>query len=117
MADPYIAGETIDDLMRHVIEEILSRGENIDPTKGKAKELAVVLLELTNPRARLSRTETRGRPFSCIGELCWYLARRKDLSFISYYISEYSKSADGDEIFGGYGPRHLKCTLNNQPNV
>ncbi|MBI3365987.1 MAG: thymidylate synthase [Ignavibacteriae bacterium] len=91
--------------MRSVFEELFLRGDRINPSKGPAAELAGVLLEITNPRARLSRTETRGRSISCLGELCWYLAKTNDLGFISYYIPEYRKSADGDVIFGGYGPR------------
>src|SRR5690242_5654067 len=96
---------TLDDLMRAVFEEILNNGEEIRPTKGAAREINGVLLELTNPRARLSRTETRGKPYSCLGELCWYLAKTNDLDFISYYIPAYRQYADGEEIFGGYGPR------------
>jgi thymidylate synthase len=33
------------------------------------------------------------------------LARTNDLGFISYYIPAYVKFADGNIIFGGYGPR------------
>ncbi len=91
--------------MRSVIEQILAHGGRIYPTKGEAVELTGVLLEVTDPRARLSRTETRGKLYSCLGELCWYLAKTNDLSFISYYIPPYRNYADGDEIFGGYGPR------------
>ncbi len=105
MGGPYFPGKTLDDVMRSVIEEILSNGDPIHPTKGAAKELTGVLLEITDPRARLSRTETRGKPFSCLGELCWYLAKTNDLGFISYYLREYNRYADGDKIFGGYGPR------------
>jgi thymidylate synthase len=105
MARTYIAETTVDDLMRAVIEEIQRHGERISPTKGDAVELTGVLLELTNPRARLSQTETRGKPYSCLGELCWYLAKTNDLSFIFYYLPQYKKYADGNEIFGGYGPR------------
>lgn len=123
MACSYIPGVTLDDLMRSVIEEIQAHGDPIHPTKGGPKgavELTGVLLELTDPRARLSRTETRGKPYSCLGELCWYLAGSKELGFISYYISEYKKYADGDEIFGGYGPRLLNWGgggLNQLANV
>jgi thymidylate synthase len=102
---PYFLGETLDDVMRDAISAVLHQGHSIDPRKGKARELIGVLLEISNPRARLSQTETRGKPFSCLGELCWYLARNKNLNFISYYISAYEESADGNEIFGGYGPR------------
>lgn len=105
MAVSYFPGPTIDDVMRSVIVEIQAHGELTYPTKGNALELTGVLLEVTNPRARLSRTETRGKLFSCLGELCWYLAKSKDVAFIAYYIPKYSDDADGDEISGGYGPR------------
>ena len=105
MVLPYFSGETLDDLMRWVFEQILEEGQEIHPTKGSARELSGVLLELTNPLARISRTETKGKPFSCLGELLWYLAQSKDLSFITYYLREYRSYADGQEIFGGYGPR------------
>jgi thymidylate synthase len=118
MADACFSNKTLDDVMRSVIEEIFSHGDRIYPTKGEALELSGVLLEVTNPRARLSRTETRGKLYSCLGELCWYLARSKDLVFISYYIPPYKESADGDEIFGGYGPRLFNWKgLNQVTNV
>lgn len=105
MANAYFCAETLDDGMRAVIEEIQTNGHRIHPTKGPAAEITGVLLEISNPRARLSRTETRGKPFSCLGELCWYLAKSDNLGFISYYLPEYKNYADGDVIFGGYGPR------------
>ncbi len=106
MDDPYyFSASTLDDIMRFVMEGLQTHGELIKPRKGHAKELIGVLLELKNPRARLSQTEIKGTPYSCLGELCWYLARSKQLEFIYYYIPKYCESADGDEIFGGYGPR------------
>lgn len=33
------------------------------------------------------------------------MAKTNKLEFISYYIPAYKQYADGDEIFGGYGPR------------
>lgn len=105
MTGPYFSGQTLDDVMRSVIEEIQARGGPINPSKGPAIELTGLLLEITNPRARLSRSETRGKPFSCLGELCWYLVKTDQLGFISYYIPGYKEFADGNEIYGGYGPR------------
>jgi thymidylate synthase len=105
MADTHLRGQTLDDLMREAIQEIQSNGERIEPTKGWCTEVTGVLLELTNPLARVSRTETRGKPFSSLGELCWYLAKTNDLGFIEYYIPEYKKSAELGLIHGGYGPR------------
>ena len=97
--------DTLDDLMRGVFDTLLSNGNRISPTKGVATEHTGVLLELRNPRARLSRTETRGKPFSCLGELCWYLSGSDDVGFIEYYIPGYRTYANGDQIFGAYGPR------------
>ncbi len=105
MAEPYFSGKTLDDVMRTVIEEILAHGDPISPSKGPANELRGVLIEITEPRARLSRTESRGKIFSALGELCWYLARTNDVRFIEYYIPTYVESADGNKVFGGYGPR------------
>jgi len=113
MPYPYFSGETLDDVMRSVIEEIQSRGERIHASQGWCTELTGSLLELTDPRARLSRTETRGKPFSCLGELCWYLAGTSDLGFISYYLP-YGAYADGDVVFGGYGPRLFSWKGQNQ---
>lgn len=100
-----ITADTLDDLMRYVFELIKEHGEQIEPSRGSATEITGVLLELTAPRARLSRTDTRGKPFSCLGELCWYLARTNEAEFISYYIPQYSREAEEGRIFGGYGPR------------
>jgi thymidylate synthase len=105
MASSYLRGETLDDVMRLVIEAIQSHGERINPSKGGCTELTGVLIELENPRARLSRTETRGKLFSSLGELCWYLSKTNDLEFISYYIPHYCDYADGNILYGGYGPR------------
>lgn len=110
----YLSGRILDDVMRRVIERVFESGTHIDPTKGPARELTGILLELRNPRARLSLTETRGRPYSCLGELCWYLAKRKDAEFISYYIPAYNDYANGKEIYGGYGPRLFEWKGINQ---
>ncbi|MGH9906149.1 MAG: thymidylate synthase [Pyrinomonadaceae bacterium] len=92
----------------------MSHGEPINPSQGPCKELRGVLLELTNPRSRISRTETRGKPFSCLGELCWYLAQCNELEFIRYYIRQYEESADGGFVIGGYGPRLFDWKEMNQ---
>ncbi len=105
MAESYFRGPTLDDVMKSVIEEIIANGMRINPSKGSCTELTGVLLEIENPRARFSRTETKGKPFSSLGELCWYLAKNNDLGFIYYYLPAYKEYADGDYIYGGYGPR------------
>lgn len=102
----YITEETLDDILRRVFDKLLRSKNRINPTRGEATELTGVLLQITNPRARLSRTEIKGKLFSCLGELLWYLAKTKDLRFISYYVSRYrDESDDGRTVYGGYGPR------------
>lgn len=111
---PYFTGPTLDDVMRATIKEIQRRGGSNCATKGPNKELTGVLLEILQPRARLSRTETRGKPFSCLGELCWYLSGTNDVDFISYYISDYKRHAEDSKIYGGYGPRLFRHEGINQ---
>ena len=87
--------------MRWAFEQIELHGQPNKSTKGNNRELAGVLLEITDPRARLSRTETRGKPFSCLGELFWFLAKTNEVSFIEYYIREYQQLAEDGAIYGG----------------
>ena len=94
-----------DDLMRVSIEHLIASGEAISPRKGAARELQGVTLELTNPRRRLSRSETRGHIFSALGEFCWYLSGSNALEPIAYYLPFYRNFADGEHVYGGYGPR------------
>lgn len=102
----FINGDTVDDLLKKVFKEILDNGTEVEPTKGKTKELSGVLLKLTNPLGRLSRTEGKGTIFSCLGELLWYLSGSNQLDQIQYYIQHYHQySDDGKTIFGGYGPK------------
>lgn len=108
------SGETIDDVMRMVIEEITAHGEHIEPTQAPCTELIGVLVEITNPRARLSLTETRGKPFSCLGEFCWYLAASDELAFVEHYIPPYAKHADEGRVVGAYGPRWFNWRESNQ---
>jgi thymidylate synthase len=102
----FIKEDSVDDLMRRVIGSVLQSQDRISPKKGPARELFGILLELTNPRARLSTTETRGKVFSCLGEFVWYMAGSDNLSFITHYIKHYEKSSDDKlTVFGAYGPR------------
>jgi thymidylate synthase len=108
MKKPYFRARTVDDLLRHALKDIEKYGEPIKASKGQTREITGVVLELTNPRARLSRTESRGKPFSCIGELCWYFNGTDETSFIVHYLTHYKKADEGGHIFGAYGPRLFK---------
>jgi thymidylate synthase len=102
----YITARTLDDLLRRVFEKLLTGKDRIKSIKGANTELTGVLLKITQPRARLSRTEIKGTLFSCLGELLWYLAKTNALEFVAFYLPKYEKSSDdGKTIYGGYGPR------------
>lgn len=111
----YVRADSLDDLLAKVYRQILARGTRIEPTKGPAREIYGTLLRLSAPRLRLSRTESRGILFSCLGELLWILAGSSALDFIEHYISEYAKSSDdGLTIHGAYGPRMFGKRPNDQ---
>ncbi len=102
-----ISHRVLDDLLRKVFRRLLASKHRIKASRpGTARELIGVLLKLERPRARLSRSETRGRAFSCLGEFLWYLSGDNQLDFIRYYLKEYAKELDdGKTVYGGYGPR------------
>jgi thymidylate synthase len=105
----------LDDLLRKVFRRLLASKHQITASRGTTRELIGVLLKLGRPRARLSRRETRGRAFSCLGEFLWYLSGDNQLDFIRYYIKEYEKeSDDGKTVYGGYGPRMFCQRGHNQ---
>jgi thymidylate synthase len=97
---------SIDDLLIALYEQILAHGQRHDGgSRGPSTELLGVTLRLTNPRARISRSEDRGRPFSAIGELLWYLKKSDQLEFIRPYIKRYEEDAVDGVLPGAYGPR------------
>ncbi len=109
------ACEILDDVLRELYPELLSSTNLVNTSRGETSELVGVLVEIERPRARLSRTETRGKPFSCLGELLWYLSRGNSLDFISYYIPAYrDESVDGLSVHGGYGRRLFRHHGHNQ---
>lgn len=102
----FISRDSIDDILHRVFEVLLRRGRTISPGKGVALELIGVLIELRNPRARLSRTENRSLLFGCLGELLWYLAGEDSVRFIRYYLPKYPVAPDSrGRIQSAYGPR------------
>lgn len=101
----YIKSKCLDDLLRQIYEKLL-KSNTIKTSRGKTVERPGVLLEMTDPRARLSKTELKGTIFSCLGELFWYLSKTNTLNHITYYIPIYKKFSDDNlTIYGGYGPR------------
>lgn len=103
----YFTGETLDDVMRGVLRALLRpRRIRVTASRGDTAEILGALVRIRDPRGRLSRTEKKGLPFGCLGELIWYLAESDKLSFIKHYLPKYSKDAEPNgTLHGAYGPR------------
>lgn len=99
---------SLDDLMRAVFKQLLTGRGNfqVESSKGKSTEAFGALLELKNPRARLSRSFSKAKAFSPLGELFWYLSGSDSVDFIKHYIPSYPKMIkDEVKANGAYGPR------------
>jgi thymidylate synthase len=101
-----VQAATLDDLLHEVFRRVLATGRVVVATRKRNLEKSGALLELTNPRARMSRTEARCLLFSALGELLWYLSGSMELAFIRYYIAEYPQDGPGiPTVRAAYGPR------------
>lgn len=115
-----VKADTLDDLLINTYQKILSDGVQVSPSRGATREVIGAMLILTNPLARLSRSESRGKIFSALGELIWYLSGSNDLEQIAYYIKGYRANSDDDKtLHGAYGPRLFKMhgKINQYQNV
>lgn len=98
---------TLDDALRKSFESIRRSGSGIVSSRGKNREIVGAQIEISNPRARISRTEARATLYSALGECLWYLSGQDDIEFMGYYApkyDEYVKVVDG-RVVGAYGPR------------
>jgi thymidylate synthase len=102
----YLKARTLDDLLAKTFSAVLKSKTHVNATKGPNIELAGVVLELSQPRTRLSRTDAKGNAFSGLGELIWYLSGSDRVESIEYYIPMYREFAERDgSVRGAYGPR------------
>ncbi len=85
--------EGIDDALIDIYQKLLAAGGANGGTRGGMTEMLGVFFRLTNPRARISWSQDRGKPFSALGELLWYLKGTDRLDFIAPYIPPYAKDA------------------------
>ncbi len=106
MSDRHIEGASVDDILLNTFDLLLKKGSKYTATKGEFIEYDSCLITLTNPVARLSRTDIKQTIYSCLGEFFWYLSGSDALDFISYYLKDYAKFAEDDgHVHGAYGKR------------
>ncbi|WP_420229822.1 thymidylate synthase [Psychrobacter sp. ER1] len=105
-----IKEDSLDDLLNSTFSQIVNCGDEVESSKGGNNEIRNVQLILTNPRARLSISESRSKLISCIGEFFWYVNGSDSIEFIEYYISNYRdfidyKQGENAPVLGAYGSR------------
>ena len=103
----YVQSDTLDGLLRGVFETLLSEEKLITASRGDFKEVFGGCLHLTNPLARLSRSESKGKIYSALGEFLWYLSKENRLDFIDYYVPGRFQEESDDQVTvrSGYGER------------
>lgn len=98
-------GDGLDDVLNDLYDALMRHGLPNTSTTGNSRELLGVTLRIAKPRARVSRSETRARPFSALGELLWYLSGSDEAAFVGSYIPFYVKAGKPATVNGAYGPR------------
>ena len=98
-------GDGLDDILNDLYGALLKGGVHNTSRNGGSLEFLGVTLRIAKPRARLSRSQTRARPFSALGELLWYLSGSDDAAFVGPYIPFYVKEGKPHIVNGAYGPR------------
>lgn len=121
----HIESNSINELYRRLVIKLLQHGARINPRALTTLELTNVQLILTDPQNRFVTLDSRAMDMRyCIGELCFFLSRSTDLSFINRYSTFWNKvSDDGKTVNSAYGNRLFPTSLNyavdclvNDPN-
>ncbi|MCV0384475.1 MAG: thymidylate synthase [Erythrobacter sp.] len=100
-------GDSLDTVLHKLYGALAEDGKKHTGTRGDTRELLSVTLKIAKPRARISISENRGKPFSALGELLWYLSGCDSLDFIEPYVGRYADDAVDGTLEGAYGPRLL----------
>lgn len=104
-----IKAATLDDALGEIIRRLLRNGAQIRAGKGRAREFTSVLVKLSEPTARFSRSEGRGALINFLGETLWYLSGSDRLKHIEHYFPRYRKFINASpravRAPGAYGPR------------
>ncbi len=114
-ANNCLEATSLDDLLVEVLKLLLDKNDYVKASKGEFTELLGACIVLSNPLARLSRSESRGKLFSALGEFFWYMSGENSFAFINYYVPNGYEKETEDKIVvkSGYGDRlYSKYGLN-----
>lgn len=112
-------GDSLDAVLYALYPALAENGHQHTGSRGSTRELLSVTLHIAKPRARISISENRGKLFSALGELLWYLSGSDTLEFIKPYVSGYADDAVDGILQGAYGPRllHLREGINQFDSI
>jgi len=102
-----VVADDFSDLYRAANKAILDYGIESSPRGLKIKELINFTAILTNPRARLLKSEARGNVYKySVAELLWYLRGSNSLEEIAFYAPTLRQFSDnGETLNSAYGER------------
>lgn len=102
-----ITGDSFDEVLYQALGRLIREGLPVRPRGQETRELESVVLELRDPRDRLTTLPHRGaNVFGTIADTLWVLAGRDDLEFPARFVPRLSDySDDGVTLRGAYGPR------------
>jgi thymidylate synthase len=109
-----ISAKTVDDVLHDALNNLMRSKKIVVARRGKFKERIGVHILLSNPLARLSRSDSKGTLISCFAEAVWYMAGSSELALIEHYIPNYRRFLDNKEAAstpGAYGPRLFSPSL------
>lgn len=100
-------GDGVNSIYKDILSQILSRGVDVSPRGMSTVEIRPAMVILDNPRERLLTCPGRLiNPFFQSLESLWILGGHGDLEFISNYLKNMEKYADGRDTFHApYGVR------------
>ncbi|MEM9839570.1 MAG: thymidylate synthase [Pseudomonadota bacterium] len=97
-----IEDKTLDNVMMSVLTDLLAPGTNrVRSGQGPNAERRGVLIELADPKARVSFALAKGVFISALAEFLWYMTGQSSPDFMKYYLPKYPPKA----LASGYGPR------------
>lgn len=106
MNNLYIEEDSLDDILFALYTRLLSVVNEVTASRGAFKEIIPSHIVLKNPRMRVSRSYSRGKIFSLLGELLWYFTGDNDIEFIKYFLPKYPEDPDENgKVNSGYGGR------------
>lgn len=102
-----IEADNFNEMYRHVLNELVTKGDIISPRGMKSYEITNMNLVLTKPRRRLLDSQVRKHSYTyASAEFLWYMVGTNRLDYIAHYLPRMADySDDGETLNSAYGYR------------